>query len=302
MESAKFCGNCGNPFTRPSEPTSSLVNCPQGHVYSAVYQYCPYCPQPATDEASNFATRIEEPVTAIDPHGSATVSSKAQENDFATKIEFSETLVEPPEATASPVVFAPTEVISATPAFDRIVESPITPEPVKKAPVTEVSAIPASVPTNQEPIQFESSPQKVQAEPQPPAAALFQAPATEQNEIDRRTIVVSDQDSPEQGTKGKIVGWLISYTRNPDGDDFRVYAGYNRMGANPVCDIVVEDETVSGSHAILVYRDGRCLIKDDLSRNGTFVNGREITEAYPLQNYDQIRVGNTILTYVAAQP
>ena len=103
------------------------------------------------------------------------------------------------------------------------------------------------------------------------------------------------------GSKGKLVGWLISYTRNPDGEDFKLRAGYNRMGANPACDIVVEDETVSGSHAILVFRDGRCLIKDDLSRNGTFVNGKEITEAHPLQNYDQIRVGNTILTYVAAQ-
>jgi pSer/pThr/pTyr-binding forkhead associated (FHA) protein len=64
---------------------------------------------------------------------------------------------------------------------------------------------------------------------------------------------------------------------------------------------MLEDETISGSHAIIVYRDGRCLIKDDLSRNGTFVNGREITEAHPLQSYDQVRIGNTYLTFVAAQ-
>jgi pSer/pThr/pTyr-binding forkhead associated (FHA) protein len=102
-------------------------------------------------------------------------------------------------------------------------------------------------------------------------------------------------------SKGRIIGWLVTYSHNPDGEDYRIYAGYNRIGANPVCDIQIEDETVSGSHAIIVYRDGRCLIKDDLSRNGTFVNGREITEAHPLQPYDQIRVGNTHLTFVAAQ-
>lgn len=120
-------------------------------------------------------------------------------------------------------------------------------------------------------------------------------------EADRKTIISPDALLQKQGSRGKLVGWLISYSSNPDGQDFRLYAGYNRLGANPVCDIVIDDDTVSGSHAILVYREGRCLIKDDLSRNGTFVNGREITEAHPLQNYDQIRVGNTHLTFVAAQ-
>ncbi len=112
---------------------------------------------------------------------------------------------------------------------------------------------------------------------------------------------MAEQAALERSTKGKIVGWMISYGRNPDGQDYRIFEGYNRLGANPVCDIVVEDETVSGSHSIIVFRDGRCLIKDDLSRNGTFVNGREITEAHPLQNYDQVRVGNTYLTFVSAQ-
>jgi pSer/pThr/pTyr-binding forkhead associated (FHA) protein len=113
-------------------------------------------------------------------------------------------------------------------------------------------------------------------------------------------MMLSDQGLPPRKSKGRIVGWLVTYSHNPDGDDFRIYAGYNRIGANPVCDVQIEDETVSGSHAIIVYRDGRCLIKDDLSRNGTFVNGREITEAQPLQCYDQVRVGNTTLIFISA--
>ncbi|MBI3424857.1 MAG: FHA domain-containing protein [Acidobacteria bacterium] len=118
----------------------------------------------------------------------------------------------------------------------------------------------------------------------------------------RHTSVMAAEDVKRAiSSKGKLVGWLVNYGRNPDGEDYKLRAGYNRLGANPACDIVVEDETVSGSHAILVFRDGRCLIKDDLSRNGTFVNGKEITEAHPLQNYDQVRVGNTTFTYVAAQ-
>jgi pSer/pThr/pTyr-binding forkhead associated (FHA) protein len=58
---------------------------------------------------------------------------------------------------------------------------------------------------------------------------------------------------------------------------------------------------VSGVHASLVYRNGRCFIKDELSSNGTFVNGAEIQEPCQLQNYDEIRVGNTILTFVAVE-
>ena len=74
MDSAKFCGNCGTPFPRSPVPSSSLVNCPQGHIYSAVYEHCPYCPLPETAVVSepvaanaDFATKVEaqEPAETI---------------------------------------------------------------------------------------------------------------------------------------------------------------------------------------------------------------------------------------------
>ena len=153
---------------------------------------------------------------------------------------------------------------------------------------------PPTPPVAPPPVAQQTFAQTVVVEPPAPTFAALQQP-----EADRRTIIVAD--TPPQSSKGKIVGWLITYTRTPDGEDYRLYAGYNRIGANPVCDIALDDETVSGSHAIIVFRDGRFLIKDDLSRNGTFVNGREISEAHPLQIYDQIRIGNTYLTFIAAQ-
>lgn len=138
------------------------------------------------------------------------------------------------------------------------------------------------------------------AAPSAPAPAHPPAHPVNRDE-ERRTILVADEAGLQRSSKGKLVGWLVSYGRNPDGEDYRIYAGYNRIGANPVCDIVIEDETVSGSHAIIVYREGRFLVKDDLSRNGTFVNGREISEAHPLQSYDAVRLGNTTLTFISAQ-
>jgi hypothetical protein len=312
MDTAKFCGNCGNPFQRSSEPTSSLINCPQGHIYSAVYQHCPYCPQPDNNDASSFITRVEEQVTAVDPSGTVTAPAR----DFATRIEPPDTLFEAPEPPSKALPQSPdatptlasTELITSVPTFETVVESAsgietlvddnaISPVNPQLTDTVVAPAIVAEAP--------DSPPPPSPAPPSPsqkPATPTPTHPSPVATDLDRRTIVMAEQAAPPTGApRGKIVGWLISYTRNPDGEDFRVYEGYNRIGANPVCDMLIEDETVSGSHAIIVYRDGRCLIKDDLSRNGTFVNGREITEAHPLQNYDQIRVGNTHLTFVAAQ-
>lgn len=298
METAKFCGNCGHPFPRPSEPTSSLINCPQGHIYSAVYQHCPYCPQPAAQDVS-FATRVEEAVTAIEL---PVVPEKSPApDDFITRLGDEEVMLaeayseeaKPREASVPPPGYSPTEVITTTPHLESLLKQ----EMEEEHPPASVTPSP-SMPTLEETLP--PAPPPVESVPEKPPASFKPQPVGI-GEPDRRTIIVSDQHTPPRGSKGKIVGWLISYSLNPDGEDFRIYAGYNRMGANPVCDIVIDDETVSGSHAIIVYRDGRCLIKDDLSRNGTFVNGREITEAHPLQNYDQVRVGNTHLTFVSAQ-
>jgi hypothetical protein len=334
METAKFCGNCGNPFPRTSETTSSLLKCEQGHIYSAIYQHCPYCPAQDVASGSNFETRIEEPVAFVEPPPLRPPSGGTSGGDFATRIEapaFSsgdlatriETPVPAEFLTNIEVPLAPTDEL-ANPAAEKRGSTPAPAEPLPGTEIlSDVSG--AAPPPRFEATRFETRfeepspfsapavstpmppppppPQPAQPPLPPPQLATPPAPPSATSPVGgRHTSVMSVEDVKRAtGSKGKLVGWLISYTRNPDGEDFRLRAGYNRLGANPACDIVIEDETVSGSHAILVFRDGRCLIKDDLSRNGTFVNGKEITEAHPLQNYDQIRVGNTILTYVAAQ-
>lgn len=344
MDTAKFCGNCGNPFPRPSMPTSSLINCPQGHVYSAVYQYCPYCPQPESAAAqeipNDFATRIEEPATAFEPPNAYPVvapmsSSPNVAPDFSTNAEPFATNFETRVGSAQ--VFEPLN--SPSEAFETKIggidleevlgqAAPKSVPTQASAPTEMISHLAETTIAEMPAITMESKPEVVaQAFPPPPPPPLAQAATVVSNDVidfvpqaapappppipvapvavnrddERRTILVADEAGLQRSSKGKLVGWLVSYNRNPDGEDFRIYAGYNRIGANPVCDIVIEDETVSGSHAIIVYRDGRFLIKDDLSRNGTFVNGREISEAHPLQSYDAVRLGNTTLTFISAQ-
>ncbi|MES4791947.1 MAG: hypothetical protein C4321_02215, partial [Chloroflexota bacterium] len=78
--------------------------------------------------------------------------------------------------------------------------------------------------------------------------------------------------------EGRLVGWLVTFDRCEDGEDFRLRAGRTLIGADSKCDVIVSDNTVSGVHASIEYKDGRCYIKDELSRHGTFVNGVSVTE------------------------
>ncbi len=330
METAKFCGNCGNPFPRTAESTSSLLKCEQGHIYSAVYQTCPYCPagseavsnvgfETRIEEApefipapagGDFATRIEAPAYPLGNMAENLAGNMAgnMPGDLATRIEtpvpaeFATRIEAPLGRTDDLMGRAPaagnvTTAAVPMPGTELLNDAP--PPSLFETKLEDASFNPPTPPQPPPPQVAQAAP-PFQMAPMPPLP-VSNVPPGPASSGRHTSVMAADDVKRALSSKGKLVGWLVNYGRNPDGEDYKLRAGYNRMGANPACDIVVEDETVSGSHAILVFRDGRCLIKDDLSRNGTFVNGKEITEAHPLQNYDQVRVGNTTFTYVAAQ-
>jgi pSer/pThr/pTyr-binding forkhead associated (FHA) protein len=76
-----------------------------------------------------------------------------------------------------------------------------------------------------------------------------------------------------------------------------------RIGRAFSADVRLDDHAVSRRHAILVLRGGSARLLDDRSANGTFVNGRPITET-ALSDGDVIVAGRTILTFrvVAEEP
>lgn len=70
------------------------------------------------------------------------------------------------------------------------------------------------------------------------------------------------------------------------------------IGKAPHNKLVVNDPTVSSTHAIVVVRDGGYTIVDLGSSNGTFINGnRQGGDAYTLQHGDKIQLGNVMLTF-----
>ena len=73
---------------------------------------------------------------------------------------------------------------------------------------------------------------------------------------------------------GAVIGWFVAINGNQMGEDFRVREGHNVLGSSPECEIVLDDGTVSAKHASLKHKDGKFLLTDLDSTNGTFVNDK----------------------------
>ncbi len=70
------------------------------------------------------------------------------------------------------------------------------------------------------------------------------------------------------------------------------------IGKAPHNQIIINDPTVSNTHAIILNRDGGYSIVDLGSRNGTFVNGERLTtHARTLKHGDSIQMGQTVWTF-----
>jgi pSer/pThr/pTyr-binding forkhead associated (FHA) protein len=60
------------------------------------------------------------------------------------------------------------------------------------------------------------------------------------------------------------------------------------VGRGTDCDVLIDDKKMSRNHANLVVKDGRLQLTDLNSSNGTFVNGKKISEPTNLLNGDSI--------------
>jgi DNA-binding response OmpR family regulator len=74
------------------------------------------------------------------------------------------------------------------------------------------------------------------------------------------------------------------------------------IGRSEDCDVVLVERQVSRHHAQIRRLDSQYVLEDLESRNGTYVNGREVTEPYVLQDGDEIQIALCIrLTFVGAE-
>lgn len=121
------------------------------------------------------------------------------------------------------------------------------------------------------------------------------------DDVDMDTDIKTESGKAQAGSarySRKLVGWLVSYSLDELGVDYRLYEGRNIIGRNDECSITVDDGKVSGEHAILLFRADKYSITDRQSSHGTFVNGEDIDlEPRYLKDGDKIRIGNTTFLF-----
>ena len=68
-----------------------------------------------------------------------------------------------------------------------------------------------------------------------------------------------------------------------------------RLGRASDQTVVLDDEFVSGAHAMLVLRNGRWWVRDEGSTNGTLVNGSPVDAETALDEGDELQIGQVVL-------
>ena len=114
------------------------------------------------------------------------------------------------------------------------------------------------------------------------------------NKIDKTAIHQAGDDKQEPQSGGrKLVGWLVSFTWNAQGEDYQLREGKTTLGADKSSDICVNDPEVSAHHCTLLYRSGKFQIKDEFSTNGLKVNDKDIDDRADLNDGDTLKIGKT---------
>ncbi len=106
----------------------------------------------------------------------------------------------------------------------------------------------------------------------------------------------SEENSSKQSVqRRRLRGWLVTYDHADYGDDYKITEGSNTIGSKSDNSITIADSSISSSHAIILYKQGEFLLSDEMSSNGTFVNGEELQPRIPVKisDGDNIKVGDT---------
>jgi diguanylate cyclase (GGDEF)-like protein len=95
---------------------------------------------------------------------------------------------------------------------------------------------------------------------------------------------------------------LIIIRGTPQGHRFFLTMNEMTMGRDPSADISVADPSISRKHAKVVKADGKILLSDLGSANGTFVNDKKLEagKTVTLAKEDMIKMGNSILKFLPA--
>lgn len=97
--------------------------------------------------------------------------------------------------------------------------------------------------------------------------------------------------APPAGEAPHPRAWIRWITGEGQGRDTEI-VGLMLIGRTKGCDICLTDQTVSRDHALIGWDDGRLILVDHGSQNGSFVNNLRIKQCV-LESGDLVRLGQT---------
>jgi len=102
------------------------------------------------------------------------------------------------------------------------------------------------------------------------------------------------------GVQELLVGWLVCISGIGKGKDYRLYAGFNRIGRSMDSDICIQDPMVSNAvHCSVVYDEkGGLFYLVPGKGTLTYLNQDMVQSAVILQEGDKISIGESSLEFV----
>ncbi|MBI4740988.1 MAG: FHA domain-containing protein [Betaproteobacteria bacterium] len=124
------------------------------------------------------------------------------------------------------------------------------------------------------------------------------SPLDVENNAERTRIVRKHQGLP------MLKGWLVAIGGPERGESWTIRHGKNSIGRTQGADILLHEDSISSSHAVLWLgeNDSATLVDRD-SSNGTFVDGRQVFQPTEIPDDALIRCGEiTTLQWVRFHP
>lgn len=117
--------------------------------------------------------------------------------------------------------------------------------------------------------------------------------------LDEKSTGRSGQEEEEEpAPSGDVDNFELLYVTESEPIRHPIPEGRTLIGRARDCHIMLSNTTVSGRHAELINRDGKVVLTDLNSSNGTYVNSVRVSRSQPVQVNDQIQVGACLFEFI----
>ena len=106
-----------------------------------------------------------------------------------------------------------------------------------------------------------------------------------------RSHIGSNPGAKVEGTGAE----LVLLTGSKESHRVRLRTQGHVVGRSPDCDISIDDPYASEFHARVGLQEGKVVVHDLGSTNGTYVNGRRVTSPTSVSRGDTVQIGKTTL-------